>query len=205
MSINTNRWNRIRYTLYAPIYDLIAGYFKASRKKSIEALHIQTGERILIVGAGTGLDLEFFPQECEIVATDITPAMIERLKKRNSHLKRNVDAKVMDGQNLEFPDGSFDKVILHLILAVIPDPIACIKEAERVLQSGGQITVFDKFVKKDLKASIFRKFINLFTASLFSDITRSIESIVQETDLTIVTDEDANFYGNFRILLLKKP
>ena len=133
MRINTNTWNRIRYTLYTPGYDLIAQYFKDSRRKSIESLEIKSGDKVLIIGAGTGLDLEFLPKDCDIIATDITPSMIYRIKRRNRTLNRNVQAMVMDGQSLGFPDTSFDFVILHLILAVIPDPIACIKESERNL------------------------------------------------------------------------
>ena len=83
MKINTNRWNKIRYTLYTPGYDLIAGYFKDSRKKSIDSLDLKPGEKVLIIGVGTGLDLEFIPSHCEIMATDLTPSMIERVKKMN--------------------------------------------------------------------------------------------------------------------------
>jgi phosphatidylethanolamine/phosphatidyl-N-methylethanolamine N-methyltransferase len=40
----------------------------------------------------------------------------------------------MDGQDLIFEDKTFDYVILHLILAVIPDPEKCLLEVERVLK-----------------------------------------------------------------------
>ena len=117
---NTNRWNRLRYSIYAPGYDLAGRIFAASRKRSITELGINQGDEVLIVGAGTGLDLEFIPAYCHIIATDITPAMITQTLKKNLVLGRNLDALVMDGQNLAIPDNSVDKVILHLILAVIP-------------------------------------------------------------------------------------
>ena len=167
-------------------------------------MEITKGDKVLIVGAGTGLDLEFLPNDCEIVATDITPSMIERIKKRNKTLNRQVQTMVMDGQALEFADNSFDKIILHLILAVIPDPIACIKESERVLKHGGQIVVFDKFVRKNSKISRMRRFANLLTNLVFSDITRDFESIVNKTTLTVLADNDADFNGNFRLLKLTK-
>src|SRR5665647_456833 len=129
MKINTNAWNRIRYTLYTPGYDLIARIFEQSRKRSIESLQVKPGDNVLIVGAGTGLDLEFLPDFCEIIATDLTPSMVERIKKRNQLLNLNVQALVMDGMALTFEDRTFDKIILHLILAVIPDSMACISEA----------------------------------------------------------------------------
>jgi len=204
MRINTNRWNKIRYTLYTPGYDLIARHFKDSRKKSIDSLDIKSGDKVLIIGAGTGLDLEFLPKDCEIIATDITPSMIDRIKKRNIILSRNVHAMVMDGQSLGFFDNSFDFIILHLILAVIPDSIACIKESERVLKLGGQIAVYDKFVRKEMKLTVIRRFANVLTNFLFTDITRDFESIVTKTGLTVLSDIDADFNGNFRLIKLTK-
>lgn len=204
MKLNTNTWNKLRYTLYTPGYDRIAGYFKENRKKSIVSLNVSTGDKVLIIGAGTGLDLEFLPNDCEIVATDITPSMIEKLKKRNQKLNRQVNAIVMDGQALEFDDNTFDKIILHLILAVIPNPIACIQEAERVLKPGGQIVVYDKFVPKDRKISFLRRFANIFANFFFSDITRDFETIIKNTNFTIVSDIDADFNGNFRMIQLIK-
>jgi len=204
MKINTNSWNKLRYTLYTPGYDLIANYFRDSRKKSIESLDVNSGEKVLIVGAGTGLDLEFLPADCEIVATDITPAMIHRIEKRNVVLNRKVRGIVMDGQALYLEYNSFDKIILHLILAVIPDPVACIKEAERVLKNGGRIVVFDKFVPKSHRVSSQRRFLNVFANLLFTDITRDFESLLNKTKLILLSDEEADFKGNFRRIKLIK-
>ncbi len=204
MNINTNTWNKIRYTLYTPGYDLIARFLKNSRKKSIESLKPKTRDKILIVGAGTGLDLEFLPKDCEIIAIDITSSMVTRIKKRNKSLKSDVKAIVMDGQYLDFPDNSFDIIILNLILSVIPDSIRCLKESERVLKSGGQISIFDKFVRKDEKVSSLRKCVNVFTNLFFSDITRRFETILDNTELKVLSDEAADFNGNFRIIKLTK-
>lgn len=201
---STNRWNRIRYTLYAPGYDLAARILSKSRSKSIRELEICPGDEVLIVGAGTGLDLEFINSDCHITATDITPAMIARTLKKNILFRRNLKATVMDGQHLDLPDSMADKIILHLILSVIPDPVACLKECERVLKPGGSITVFDKFVPKGRALSFIRRFFNPITNLLFSDITRRFETIVSETNLIVESDQDADFHGNFRIIRLRK-
>lgn len=204
MAINNTRWNRWRYTLYTPVYDRVARYFNGSRQRSIDGLAIQHNEKVLIVGAGTGLDLEFLPTHCHIVATDLTPSMVTRIRQRQKLTNHTVEAIVMNGQALDFDDNCFDVVILHLILAVIPDPVACIREAERVLKPGGRIAVFDKFVKPSTQVSLLRRVVNVFTNVVFSDITRSFESIVRHTRLVTVADEPADFGGQFRIIRLKK-
>jgi phosphatidylethanolamine/phosphatidyl-N-methylethanolamine N-methyltransferase len=183
---------------------LIATYFDKSRIKSIDSLKIFPGAKVLIVGAGTGLDLIHLPDDCEIVATDITPAMVNKIKSRNVKLKKMATLYVMDGHELLFESESFDFVILHLILAVIPDPNKCLQEVERVLKPEGTIAVFDKFVKQEATISWGRRLVNLFTNLFFSDVTRKIETIVDSTKLIIVNNEGADFKGNFRRIILKK-
>ncbi len=205
MPINTNKWNKIRYTFYTPIYDMLASILNRSRKKIIESLEIKEGSKILIIGAGTGLDLDFIPAHCQVTATDITPSMIKKIKQKYGSEKWALQALVMDGQQLDFQNEQFDYVFLHLILAVIPDPYACIGEAERVLKSGGTISVFDKFITDGHKVSGFRKLANFFTNLLFSDITRSSSKIIATTHLQIINETPADFNGIFKIIKLKKP
>lgn len=202
---NTNTWNRIRYTIYTPFYDGVAALFNRSRRLSVDSLQIQPGASVLLIGAGTGLDLPYFPANCRVVATDLTPAMIARVKKRADRLNRPVEALVMDGHHLDFPDASFDHVVLHLILAVIPDPDACLRETVRVLKPGGTVAVFDKFVGRNQKPTILRRLLNLPSAFLATHLTRQAESLLSPTGLEILSDTDADAGGLFRRILLRKP
>ena len=204
MKINTNAWNKIRYTVYSPFYNLIGRIFYKFRQKAIDMLAVKPGEQVLLVGAGTGLDLDFLPKTALVTATDITPAMVARLAQRSNKLQIKVNARVMDGQQLDLPANAFDKIVLHLILAVIPDPVRCLQEAERVLKPGGLIVVFDKFLLPGHQPGLFRQAANFFTNFLFSDITRSFETILAGTKLKLLSDQPAAFNGNFRIILLQK-
>ena len=77
MTVDGNALNRTRYTLWAPFYDLVVG-FGRQRRRSLGLLDLRLGERLLIVGAGTGLDLPLVAQGIEVMATDLTPAMLAR-------------------------------------------------------------------------------------------------------------------------------
>ncbi|GAB3532023.1 class I SAM-dependent methyltransferase [Pontibacter brevis] len=206
MSLNTNTWNRLRYTLYLPVYDFIADrIFRRYREQSIALLGAKPTDAILLLGAGTGLDLPYLKGYTNLTAIDITPGMISKLKERAQQLNLPVQAKVMNGQELQFADATFDAVLLHLILAVIPDPLACIKEVERVLKPGGTVMVFDKFLPDGQRPSPLRWLLNQVASTLFSDINRSIGNIIRHTSLQQEINEPAALDGTFRIVRLRKP
>jgi ubiquinone/menaquinone biosynthesis C-methylase UbiE len=74
MPFNTSAWNCFRYTLYAPVYDLFAGrvgLLQRARSRAAQLAALRPGERVLILAAGTGLDLPLLPRGVEVVATDI--------------------------------------------------------------------------------------------------------------------------------------
>ncbi len=202
MKINTNTWNRIRYTIYRPFYDLIAHYFHSYRKRSIEALNLKASNRILILGAGTGLDLEFLKNHERIYAIDITPSMVEEFKNKALDFDLQVNAFVMDGSKLDFEDNYFDAVILHLIVAVIPDPINCLKETERVLKSGGQFTIMDKFIDTGTSPGFVRSILNPITNLLATNINRDIDHLLSETTLDKVSD--IKLHSIFRLIKGRK-
>ena len=101
-------WNRLRYTVWAPAYDAIAraAGFDTARRLSIDRLRIASGARVLIVGAGTGLDLDFLPSNVHVTAIDVTPAMLKHLERRAAGMGRSVTARIMDARHLAFPDSS---------------------------------------------------------------------------------------------------
>ena len=197
--INNNRWNRARYTLYAPFYDLIVRRLGRGRRRAIELLNVQAGERVLIVGCGTGLDLELLPRDARVTAVDLTPAMVEKTRARADALGLSIDARVMDAAALDFADGSFDCVLLHLILAVVPDPHATAREAARVLRRGGRASIFDKFADR---ATLPRRVLNVVTNFFATDITRSLDDILAATDLRVVREERSAFGGFFRVAII---
>jgi phosphatidylethanolamine/phosphatidyl-N-methylethanolamine N-methyltransferase len=202
--VNSNAWNRIRYTLAAPVYDWVAR-FSVQRGRSIDLLNLEPSDRVLISGAGTGADLPYIPVGVKVAAIDITPAMVERLRSRAELLGVPVEAEVMDAGALRYPDGHFNAVILHLILAVVPDPVACIREAERVLEPGGRAVVFDKWVPEGREPSLRRRIANVVTNTVATDITRKLGPLVAQTSLRVEHREPAGFGGLFDIALLRKP
>jgi len=203
MGLNTNLLNRLRYTLWAPGYDLVGRRFNPARRRSVALLDPKPGERLLIVGGGTGCDLPLLSDGVRVVCTDLTPAMLDKARRA---ARPGIEFAVMDGHALELAAESFDAVILHLILAVIPEPARCLGEAARVLKPGGRIVVLDKFVPDRERVPFWRRIANLATNLLATDITRRLGDILAASGapLRVAHDEPVGVSGFFRIVLLRK-
>jgi phosphatidylethanolamine/phosphatidyl-N-methylethanolamine N-methyltransferase len=203
MRINTPAWNRVRYTLYAPLYGRLR-FFSRQRRRSIALLAPRPGERLLLIGAGPARELALIPSGVRVLVTDIAPGMIAAARRR---ARAGVEFAVMDGASLELADGSFDAIVLHLVLAVMPDPVGCLRECSRVVRPGGRIAVFDKFMAEDARPGLVRRAANAVSVLLATDFNRKFGDILREaqTPLVVTHDEPAAYGGFFRTVLLRKP
>jgi len=178
-------WSRVRWDAYAPVYDWAAKPFERGRRRAIDRLDPQSGERILVLGCGTGSDLGYLPADAEITALNIAPAMVRRTAERAASLGIDADVGVGDAGALPFDDDAFDAVLLHLVLSVVPHPEAVAAETARVLAPDGHVSVFDKFVPAGETPSLPRRALNPLARLLFSDLTRSLDPILAGTDLAV--------------------
>lgn len=142
------------YTLLAPIYDLaVDRATRQIRRHSLARLPQRPGE-VLLAGIGTGLDLPYLPERHRYIGLDLTSAMLQRVHLRRHAL--NFQALQGDMQHLPFADASFDTVLAHLILAVVPAPAQCLAEMARVLKPGGELLILDKFLRRGQSAPLRR-------------------------------------------------
>jgi phosphatidylethanolamine/phosphatidyl-N-methylethanolamine N-methyltransferase len=124
------------------------------RKESLARLRSISAHKVLIAGIGTGLDLPLLPPERSYVGLDLTRAMLSRARSRVGSLE--IFLVEGDAQRMPFATASFDAAVLHLIIAVVPDASACLREVARVLRPGGRAVVLDKFLRRGERAWVRR-------------------------------------------------
>jgi len=102
----------------------------------------QARGRVLELGAGTGLNLEHYPEGIEgLTMVEPDPHMTKQLRARLEGSGKSSKISVVEtpGEDLPFADDSFDTVAVTLVLCTVPDPGATLAEIKRVLAPGGQL------------------------------------------------------------------
>jgi ubiquinone/menaquinone biosynthesis C-methylase UbiE len=190
------------YTLIAPFYDAaIARATHAARARSLAALPLNPG-RVLLAGVGTGLDLPHLPSQHHYIGLDLTHAMLRRTLPRVGQV--DFMAVQGDAQTLPFADESFDCAVMHLILAVVPDPTRCFAEIERVLKPDGQVLVFDKFLRRGQSATL-RRLLNPLVRRVATRLDVVFEDLLAAAPrLSLEHDSPALAGGWFRMIRLRK-
>jgi ubiquinone/menaquinone biosynthesis C-methylase UbiE len=201
--VATNRGLRRAYTLWATFYDAVVAVLRWSRRRSFAVLKAGPEDTILLVGCGTGLDFEFLPAAAMTVAADLTPAMLRKAKRRIGG--RRIHLVEMDAMRLALPDDAFDKTALHLILAVVPDPAATLREAERVTRPGGTVVVLDKFWNRDSPPPLPLRALNALMGGYVSHVSRSFPAILAATSLRQVREIPLAVADLYLLYLLEKP
>ncbi|WP_222920053.1 methyltransferase domain-containing protein [Natrinema sp. SYSU A 869] len=99
--------------------------------------------RFLDVAAGSGaLSIPAARLGAEVVATDISPAMVELLTARARYEElADIEARVMDGHALELADDTFDVSASQNGVSLFPDMQRGLREMVRVTKPDGQVLI----------------------------------------------------------------
>jgi arsenite methyltransferase len=116
--------------------------FKAG-KILLDALALQPGNKVLDIGAGTGLLAEYAAglvgAEGAVIGIDPLPLRIQLAKRKTA---RNLSFEVGEAGNLRgFAEASFDVVYLNAVFHWILDKPKSLSEIFRVLKSGGRLGI----------------------------------------------------------------
>jgi SAM-dependent methyltransferase len=125
-------------------YDTVIPFFRTFGERLVEVAGVGPGDEVLDLAAGRGAAT--FPalarvgEAGRVVATDLADAMVEHLIADLDGVP-NGSAVVMDAQEPDFPDESFDVVLCAFGVMFLPDRAAALGEWRRVLRPGGRLGV----------------------------------------------------------------
>lgn len=116
----------------APVNRLLTGRYRRELFGTADG-------RVLDVACGMGMNLEYLPESVEYVGIDVSPAMLRKAEERYDRLERGETLREMDAEDLAFPENGFETVISSLSTCTFPDPVAALREMDRVCAPDGRV------------------------------------------------------------------
>ncbi|MFC4408348.1 class I SAM-dependent methyltransferase [Haloarchaeobius iranensis] len=131
------------YAEYADAFERFAVVGRAVTGRYRRRQFADAEGRVLDVACGTGTNFRYLPEHVDLVAVDISPEMLSKARETLAGLPVDGDLQRMDAASLSFDDDSFDTVVSALSTCTFPDPVAALREMERVCEPDGRILLVE--------------------------------------------------------------
>lgn len=179
---------RKRYNRTAKIYDLMDRMIKPDLRSRVLGL---AAGKVLEVGVGTGNNLRYYPEGCEVTGIDLSPGMLAKAKAKVKEAKVAVTLLEMDAQNLKFPDNHFDTVVATCVFCSVPDPLKGLQEIKRVCKPNGKVILLEHVRSENPILGKIMDILDPLTVRLIGPhINRRTVENVQKTGMKIQSVED---------------
>jgi len=137
-------------------YDLFMNSFSKYQKTiKFHILHHQKSKIILDNGCGTGnLTLALLLKKHRVIAIDPEPKILDVVKIKCKDNASNLKLENMDGQNLKYPNNTFDGASSMFVIPFVKANKKYLSEIFRVLKPGGKAVISAWAPKKDIMTRI---------------------------------------------------
>lgn len=161
--------------------------------------------QVLEVGIGTGLNLPFYPPGAVIHGVDLSRPMLERALARAQRLGRHVHLETVNGEQLPFPDESFDTVVSTLTLCTTPDPLQLLREMGRVCRPDGRVLLLEHGLSAAPAVNwVLHRLAPGHLRRYACHLTRNVMALTAQTGLRVV-DVQRYVFGIFAAIEAAPP
>ena len=191
------------YRLFSGSYDIVFGpVFHPGRKEAVRLANDRPGQRILEVGVGTGLSLPYFRSDSRVTGVDISAEMLAKARRRveQPSLPHVEGLHVMDAENLDFEDNSFDAVLALYVASVVPSPARFAAEMRRVCIPGGTIVLVNHFTSDNWALRFMEKRLARLARHIGFHADFPLHAFLRESLLAVRELRPSNLFGYWRLL-----
>ena len=183
------------------------------KKNLITWMHPQKGDKLIDVASGTGDLAKYFSKECN---DDCEISCVEPNKKMNESGKQklkkfsNIKWYLSSAEKLPFKDESFDHYSISFGIRNVSDINASMKEAYRVLKTGGRFFCLEfSKVENEILKNVYKKYSSLipiigsFVAGNnmpYEYLIRSIDQFHNQEEFSQLLDQAGFFNVEYRNL-----
>ncbi len=156
---------RETYAKLSRVYGAVEGIFERKiRRRGLELLNIQEGEKVLEIGSGTGYALveiaKAVGETGKAYSIDLTLEMVALAQKRleKKGLAKRVELRVGDARGMTYEDNKFNAVYMAATLELFdtPDIPIVLAEIKRVLKNTGRLGIISMPKEGHENSMVFR-------------------------------------------------
>ena len=175
------------YDVHSMFYDATFGRLVKRRiERAINHMNIAPTDRVLDLGIGTGVSLNFYPNRGRIVGVDLSAGMLREARKKIR--ERGLEhASVFQANALELPfaDDTFDHVFISHVISVVSDPYRLVQEAQRVAKASARIVIVNHFQSTNRFVALIEKWLCPLCTKLGWRSDLALQDLVRRTGVEV--------------------
>jgi ubiquinone/menaquinone biosynthesis C-methylase UbiE len=195
------------YDRIARLYDVLDLPFERSRYAPLrpvlfEGLH----GAVLDVGVGTGRNFPYYPDDSTVTGIDVSPAMLERARRRKDALGTKVVLREMNVTQLNLADEAFDGIVSTFLFCVLDaaQQQPALEELRRVCRPTGTIRILEYALSEQpLRRFIMKLWTPWVRFAYGAEFDRHTEEYLEAAGLDLV--EKRFLYKDIITLLTVRP
>jgi phosphatidylethanolamine/phosphatidyl-N-methylethanolamine N-methyltransferase len=175
------------YDIHSVFYDATFGRLVKRRiERAINHMNIRPTDRVLDLGIGTGVSLNYYPTRGRIIGVDLSAGMLREARKKIR--ERQLDNAIVfqsDAMRLPFADNTFDHVFISHVISVVSDPYRLVREAQRVAKPDARIVIVNHFQSTNRFIAMVEKFLCPLCTKLGWRSDLALQDLIRRTGAEI--------------------